>query len=212
MSFRDRQAAGTELAKAVADLEPLDPVVLALPRGGVPVGFEVAKDLECDLDVLGVRKVGVPSQPELAMGAVAEREVVIRNEDVIHLARIPESVFNSVVDSEREELTRRLNIYRGSSEPAPIAGRTVILVDDGLATGSTMEAGVAAVRLMGSGSVWVAVPVAPRDTAARIAKLADESVVLESPRAFRAVGLWYSDFGQTSDSEVQNLLVQARLR
>lgn len=212
MQFRDRRAAGKELGGAVAKLTPIDPVVLALPRGGVPVGFEVAATLACELDVLVVRKVGVPSQRELAMGAVAGQDVVIRNEEVLSLTGVSEDAFLAGVERERLELARRLEMYRGTAEAVKVVGRTAVIVDDGLATGSTAEAGVEALRHLGAGSVWIAVPVAPRDTAQRIGRLVDRLVVLSQPRYFQAVGTWYRDFGQTSDEEVQTLLAESRLR
>lgn len=212
MQFRDRRAAGKELGRAIADLGPSDPVVLALPRGGVPVGFEVAAELDCELDVLLVRKVGVPSQPEFAMGAIAEHGVVISNQDILELTGVSSDVFDSVVERERLELNRRLESYRGGSAPISVVGRTAVIVDDGLATGSTAEAGIEALRSQGATAVWVAVPVAPRDTVARIGRLVDQMVVVSMPSLFQAVGAWYRDFSQTSDSEVKNLLAESRLR
>lgn len=211
VSFEDRRSAGETLGRRVATLKPIDPLVLALPRGGVPVGFEVAKALRCDLDVLVVRKVGVPHHSELAMGAVAEGGVVVRNEDVIRLAGVSTASFDSVVKSEREELSRRLRAYRGESKALDVRGRTVVLVDDGLATGSTALAAIAALRQMGAESIWVAVPVAPRDTTHKVEKLADRLVILELPAHFGAVGAWYRDFTQTSDEQVRSLLDEARL-
>ncbi|MEA1901924.1 MAG: phosphoribosyltransferase family protein [Actinomycetota bacterium] len=212
MQFQNRRAAGKELGRAVAELAPIDPVVLALPRGGMPVGFEVAAALGCELDVLVVRKVGVPSQRELAMGAVAEHDVVIRNEEVLALAGVSEEAFLAGVERERLELARRLEMYRGTAEAVKVVGRTAVIVDDGLATGSTAEAGIEALRHLGAGAVWVAVPVAPRDTSLRLGRIVDRLVVLSQPRYFQAVGAWYGDFRQTSDEEVETLLAESRLR
>ena len=212
MRFKDRRHAGEILGATLARMEPDDPVVYALPRGGVPVGVEVANALDCPLDVLVVRKIGVPFQPELAMGAIAERGVIVRNSDVISQAMIDEDEFAAVVRHERRELERRVATYRVRAEPVPASGRTALIVDDGLATGSTAQAAVAVLQKMGASEVWVAVPVAPRDTAARLAKTADRVVVLEQPASFGAVGSWYRDFTQTSDDEVRSLLAGSRLR
>jgi predicted phosphoribosyltransferase len=192
-------------------MDPLDPVVLALPRGGVPVGYEVAARLDCPLDVLVVRKLGVPYQPELAMGAISEGGTVVRNEEVIRAAGVDEATFHRVVDAEREELERRIQAYRRSAPRVDPAGATAIIVDDGLATGSTARAAVEVLGSTQAKQVWVAVPVAPSDTANAIARVADRVVVLESPRFFGAVGAWFQDFSQTTDDEVRALLTEARL-
>lgn len=194
------------LGQAVAELEPANALVAALPRGGVPVGFEVAKALDCPLDVVVVRKVGVPYQPELAMGAVAEGGVVIRNEEVLSAARISDAEFESAVELAGLELNRRLAAYRDVADPVEPADRTVIVVDDGLATGSTAMAALAAARTRGAAQAWLAVPVAPGDTMPRIRAEADEVIVLHRPRRFIAVGAWYLDFNQTTDDEVRDLL------
>lgn len=199
------------LGEALAELDPPDPVVYALPRGGVPVGFEVARVLACPLDVLVVRKVGVPFQPELAMGAVAEDGVVIRNEDVISMAGIDEEAFRSVVAEETRELERRVSTYREAAPAVPAKGRTAIVVDDGLATGSTAMAAVSVLGHMEAAATWLAVPVAPSDSIDRLQRHADRVVVLSQPRHFGAVGYWYEDFGQTSDHEVRTLLTRSRL-
>lgn len=206
MPFADRRSAGRELGHAVADLKPASPVVLGLPRGGVPVAFEVADRLDCPLDVLVVRKIGLPYQRELAMGSVGEGGIVIRNDDVIALAGIDEPAFNRVLESEQRELEARLRLYRADAPAIEVESRTAIVVDDGLATGSTALAAIEVLRARRAGSVWLAVPVAPRDTAAKVREVADEVVILETPRHFGAVGAWYSDFSQTSDSEVRALL------
>ena len=198
------------LGRAVAELAPVDPLVGALPRGGVPIGFEVARALSCDLDVLVVRKVGVPFQTELAMGAVGEKGVVIRNPEVMAMAHISESVFDTVVAAERAELEARVGIYRQVAGPIDPAGRTVIITDDGLATGSTALAAIDVARTAGALQVWVAVPVAPADSIARVASEADQLVVLHRPHRFMAVGAWYRDFSQTTNEEVRDLLRRSR--
>lgn len=198
------------LGQAVAELEPKKAVVAALPRGGVPVGFEVASALSCPLDVVVVRKVGVPYQPELAMGAVAEGGVVIRNEDVLSAARISDTEFDAAVELARRELNQRLAAYRDAADSIDPGGRTVIVVDDGLATGSTAMAALAAARARGATQAWLAVPVAPGDMVRRMESHADEVIVLHHPRRFVAVGTWYQDFSQTSDDEVRDLLGRSR--
>lgn len=194
------------LGQAVAELEPANALVAALPRGGVPVGFEVARALGCPLDVVVVRKVGVPYQPELAMGAVAEGGVVIRNEDVLSAARISDAEFDSAVKLAQLELNQRLAAYRDVADAVDPAERTVIVVDDGLATGSTAMAALAAARARGAAKAWLAVPVAPGDMVSRMESQADEVIVLHHPRRFVAVGAWYRDFSQTTDDEVRDLL------
>jgi len=210
MRFADRREAGLLLGRAVAERAPVDPLVAALPRGGVPIGFEVARALSCDLDVLVVRKVGVPFQTELAMGAVGERGVVIRNREVMAAAHISESVFETVVAAERAELEARVGIYRQVAGPIDPTGRTVIITDDGLATGSTALAAIDVARAAGARQVWVAVPVAPTDSIARVEAEADQIVVLHRPHRFMAVGAWYRDFSQTTNEEVRDLLRRSR--
>lgn len=212
MRFPDRRAAGKLLGTLVNEAKPADPVVLALPRGGVPVGLEVAKTLECQLDVLVVRKLGVPTQPELAMGAIGEGGVVIRNEQVVDIARVGEDDFHGVLLTERAELDRRVSSYREVVDPIDLVGCTAVIVDDGLATGSTAAAGIAVVRQRESKEVWLAVPVGPQETTREMERLADRVVVLEQPRSFGSVGAWYRDFQQTGDSDVRNLLEESRLR
>ncbi|HEU4320417.1 MAG TPA: phosphoribosyltransferase family protein [Acidimicrobiia bacterium] len=211
MRYRDRHHAGELLAGAVAALEPVDPVVYALPRGGVPVAFEVAAALGCPLDVLVVRKVGVPFQPELAMGAIAEGGIVIRNSDVIAHAFIEEDEFAAVVEEESRELTRRIEMYRGDLPAISPSGHTAIVVDDGLATGSTALAAVSVLGRRGAAAVWLAVPVAPRETLPALQRATERVIALQQPRQFGAVGVWYRDFTQTSDDEVRDLLVRSRL-
>jgi putative phosphoribosyl transferase len=176
----------------------------------VPVGFEVARAIGAPLDVFVVRKLGVPGQEELAVGAIASGDVRVLNEDLVRSLRVSEEVLESVVAREREELLRRERLYRGD-RPAPrFSGQTIILVDDGLATGATMQAAVKALRRAGPGRLVVGVPVAAPETCEAVASLVDEAVCAVTPQPFIAVGLWYRDFGQTSDDEVRDLLARAR--
>ena len=207
--FADRRDAGRQLGVAVASLVGTDPaVVLALPRGGVSVGAEVAAVLGCPLDVLVVRKVGVPGHRELAMGALAGGTVV-RNLDVSASERVDEATFDRVVAQERAVAQAREQSYRGIREAVSLAGRTAIVVDDGLATGATARAALTALRARDDdrpARVVLAVPVAPPDTLDLLANLCDDVVCLRSPRDFYAVGAWYADFTQVDDAEVERLL------
>jgi putative phosphoribosyl transferase len=208
--YRDRYEAGRELAGHLgAYRERGDVLVLALPRGGVPVGFEVAKALKAPLDVFLVRKLGVPGHEELAMGAIATGGTVVLNEEVVQGLRIPGRVIEEVAAREAEELARRGSAYRDGRPPPEVAGRVVILVDDGLATGSTMRAAAEAVRRQGPARVVVAVPVAAAQTCDEMGAQADEVVCAATPEPFYAVGLWYDDFTPTSDEEVRRLLRRA---
>lgn len=211
MRFADRRHAGVLLGEELVRQDPQDPVVYALPRGGVPVGFEAARALKCPLDVLVVGKVGVPFQPELAMGAVAEDDVVIRNQEVIDLAGISEDEFASAVDSGRQQLKARVPAYRSAVEPVSPTRRTAIVVDDGLATGSTALAALEVLDEKGAASVWLAVPVAPASALDMLGQQAERVVVLSTPRDLGAVGVWYDDFSQTGDDEVRDLLTRSRL-
>lgn len=211
MRYDDRRHAGALLGAEVARLQPDDPVVYGLPRGGVPVAFEVADALDCPLDVLVVRKVGVPFQPELAMGAVAEGGVVVRNEEVVAMAHISADDFADVVEVERRELESRVAAYRAEAPPLPPEGHTAIVVDDGLATGSTALAAVEVLVAQQASAVWLAVPVAPRAPLSDLERKADRVLVLSRPRNFSAVGVWYRDFTQTTDDEVRALLSESRL-
>ncbi len=210
MRFADRREAGVILGRAVAADNPSQPLVSALPRGGVPVGFEVAEALGCELDVLAVRKVGVPFHPELAMGAVAEGDVVIRNEEIIDAVGIDEETFDERAESERAELESRLARYREAAPAIDPGGRTVLVVDDGLATGSTAIAAIRVLRAREALAVWLAVPVAPADTIPVMERVADRVIVVEHPRRFMAVGAWYRDFTPTPDAEVVELLRRSR--
>lgn len=209
--FSDRRHAGVLLGAEVVGLNPPEPVVYALPRGGMPVAYEVAQALSCPLDVLVVRKVGVPFQPELAMGAIAEGGVTIRNEEIIGLIGIDPAEFAAVAERERQEMERRVQAYRSGMEAITPAGHTAIVVDDGLATGSTALAAVEVLKRKGAVQVWVAAPVAPRGGLGKVEEAAERLVVLTRPRDFAAVGVWYDDFTQTSDEEVASLLADSRL-
>ncbi|MFI5183815.1 MAG: phosphoribosyltransferase [Vicinamibacteria bacterium] len=211
MRFRDRTDAGKQLATRLgAYRKRPDVLVLALPRGGVPVAAEVADALGAPLDVFLVRKLGVPGQDELAMGAVASGGVRILNEEVVEYFGISWPVLEEVTARERRELDRRERRYRHGLDPIDPRGKTVLLVDDGLATGSTMLASVEALRRLGPANIVVAVPVAPPSTARKLAKHADEVVCVLSPEPFDAVGNFYVDFSQTTDEEVCAILERAR--
>ncbi len=206
MRYRDRTEAGQVLAQHLtAYADRPDVLVLGLPRGGVPVASEVAQALHAPLDVFLVRKLGVPGREELAMGAIATGGVRVLNDDVVRALDIPNEVIDAVAESEGVELQRRSQLYRGDRPPPAVRGRTVILVDDGLATGSTMRAAVAALRRQGPAHLVVAVPVGSADTCADLAEQA-EVICPRTPEPFLAVGMWYDDFRQTSDDEVRELL------
>jgi putative phosphoribosyl transferase len=207
--FRDRAEAGDLLAARLSGLADRDDViVLALPRGGVPVGYEVANALRVALDVFVVRKLGVPGHEELAMGAIASGGVRLVNHDVVDSLGIPQHVIDQVAQREQVELERRERLYRGSRPLIPLANKTVVLVDDGLATGSTMRAAVTAVGQQQPARIIVAVPVGASSTCEELASEADEVICLRSPDPFVAVGLWYRDFTPTSDNEVRTLLAR----
>jgi putative phosphoribosyl transferase len=210
MRFRDRVEAGQALAERLAAYSDRpDVVVLALPRGGVPVAYEVATKLNAPLDVFLVRKLGVPGREELALGALATGGVRVLNESVIGHLRIPADVVAAVTERERAELERREHFYRGEHPARPVHDWTVILVDDGLATGSTMRAAVAALRERQPARVIVAVPVAAPDACDDLRGEVDEIVCVHTPDEFRAVGQWYENFEQTADEEVRDLLIHA---
>jgi putative phosphoribosyl transferase len=209
--FRNRTDAGRRLAaELTAFANRPDVIVLALPRGGVPVGYEAARALGVALDVFVVRKLGLPWQEELAMGALASGGVRILDESLIRIAHVSAEDLRRVTETEQAELTRRERQYRGERPFPDLSGKTVILVDDGLATGSTMRAAVAALRLERPARIVVAVPVAAPETCAAFRDIADEIICAETPEPFHAVGLWYEDFSQTSDTEVHELLERAR--
>jgi predicted phosphoribosyltransferase len=207
--FRNRNDAGRQLAeKLAAYADRPDVLVLALPRGGVPVGYEVARALGAPLDVFLVRKLGVPGYEELAMGAVASGGVRVLNDEIVRGLGISEHGIDVAVAREMEELARRERLYRGDRPPPDVAGRTVILVDDGLATGATMRAAVAALREQQPTRIVVAVPTASPDTCEVLKAEADDVVCAITPEPFFAVGHWYEDFTQTTDDEVRELLAR----
>jgi putative phosphoribosyl transferase len=209
--YQDRRHAGRILASRLDRYSGLDDtLVLALPRGGVPIGYEVAMRLRAPLDVFIVRKLGVPGDEELAMGALASGGLRILNDEIISALQIPSDVVDAVTEQERMELERRERAYRGGLPPLELARRTVILVDDGLATGSTMSVAIRAVRRHSPRRVIVGVPIAPPSTCAEISELADDTVCAATPELFTAVGAWYANFTQTSDTEVRTLLDAAR--
>jgi len=211
-SFSNRTHAGKELAQAVSEQLPTTPtnlLVLALPRGGVPVAAEVAKSLNAELDLLIVRKLGLPWHPELAIGAIASGGIRILNDDVVRYNGVNEETIAEVEREESRELQRRTSAYRGARPIPVIAGRTVILVDDGIATGATMLAAVAALRKQQPEALIVAVPVAPPETIMRLEEQADQIICLLQPTNLYAIGTWYQDFSQTSDEEVRQLLAEA---
>jgi putative phosphoribosyl transferase len=211
MRFRDRQHAGQVLAERMTQYAGRENViVLALPRGGVPVGFEVARSLGVPLDVFVVRKLGLPGHKELAMGAIATGGVTVVNEDVVRSFGISDATLRAAADREVIELRRRESLYRGDAPPLELEGWVAILVDDGLATGSTMRAAIAALRHLGPKEVVVAVPTAAPETCAEVGRLVDAIVCASTPEPFYAVGLWYENFVQTTDDEVRELLSLAR--
>lgn len=208
--FRDRYEAGRQLAGALneyADHPNL--LVLALPRGGVPVGFELARSLNVPLDLMLVRKLGVPGHEELAMGAIASGGIRIVSEDVVTAFGIPDRVIATVAANEEQELNRRERIYRDQLPPPVIRDRMIVLVDDGLATGSTMRAAAAALRSQDPARLIAAVPVAPVESCAELRREVDEVCCLSTPSPFFSVGTWYHDFSQTTDEEVRSLLEAA---
>ena len=206
-AFQDRRQAGRALSEELRKyVGRNDVVVLALPRGGVPVAFEVARRLEAPLDLFLVRKLGTPGHRELAMGAIASGGIRVLNDDVVRWSGIAQDDIDAVAHEEERELLRRELAYREGRDPVPVEGRVAILVDDGLATGSTMRAAVKAVRQRDPSRVVVAVPVGARDTCDELSAIADEVVCVGTPEPFSAVGQWYADFDQTTDDEVRRLL------
>ena len=211
MMFRDRAEAGRRLAERLRHYAGRpDVVVLALPRGGVPVASEVARELGAPLDVFLVRKLGFPGQEELAMGAIASGGSRVLNRSLLRRLHVPEETVNAVAAREFCEIERRERAYRGTRPPRPVRGRTVILVDDGLATGATMHAAAAALRGQDPARIVVAVPVAATSSCEEFGDVVDEVVCAESPETFVEVGQWYDDFSQTTDEEVHRLLELSR--
>ena len=210
LRFRDRSEAGRLLAERLDEYANRpDVLVLALPRGGVPVALEIAQRLSAPLDVFLVRKLGVPWHRELAMGAIAGGGIRVLNDEVVRTYGIPPHVLDAVARSEAEELDRRMRVYRGVRPLPQLAGRVVVLVDDGIATGSTMRVAIAAVRCQHPAEVVVAVPVSAADTCEDLRHEVERMVCLSTPQTFKAVGDWYDDFSQTSDEQVRALLAAA---
>lgn len=208
MEFRDRSDAGRRLATALSSYKDRHPVVLALPRGGVPVAAEVAAALDAPLDLILVRKIGVPAQPELAMGAVVDgtAPIVVRNEEVIELSGTTSDEFDAACARELAEIERRRQLYIGGRARAEIAGQVVIVIDDGIATGATTRAALQAIRNRKPKELVLAVPVAPPDTITRLRGEVDALICLETPELFGAIGYFYRDFRQVSDQEVVAIL------
>lgn len=210
MGFHDRFEAGRLLAAALVEFaRKPDALVLALPRGGVPVGFEIARHLHLPLDVFLVRKLGVPSQPELAFGAIASGGMRVLNDDVVKAFALSHDLIDAVAARERIELDRRQREYQQNRPAHSLVGKAVILVDDGLATGSSMRAAARALRLQRPSSIVAAIPVAARETFASLASEVDRMVCLEQPENFAAVGQWYARFEQITDAEVSRILDRA---
>lgn len=208
--FLDRRDAGRVLASRLAAYTNRpDVLVLALPRGGVPVAYEVARALGAPLDVFLVRKLGVPGQEELAMGAVASGGVRVINDQIVRALRIPDYLIDMVAAKEQQELARRERVYRGDARPPDVRGRTVILVDDGLATGASMQAAIAALRQHQPARIVVAVPTAAPETCQALRSEVDDVICAITPEPFYSVGLWYGDFSQTTDEEVKDLLARS---
>jgi len=208
--FKDRRDAGQKLARELSEYaNQEDVIVLGLPRGGVPVAFEVAKALKAPLDVFVVRKLGAPGNPELAMGAIASGGVRVMNEGVVDRLAISDASIEEAVGKEREKLQRREEIYRGARPETELGGKTVILIDDGLATGATMRAAVSALREHNPEKIIVAVPAGPPETCAEFEEIVDESICLKTPRPFLGVGGAYRDFSQTTNEQVRDFLERA---
>ena len=210
MSFADRSDAGRKLAQALLRYKDQEPVILALLRGGVPVAAEVAAALDAPLDLILVRKIGVPAQPELAMGAVANggAPLVVRNDDVIRMAGIEEAEFETIRERELAEIERRRRLYLGSRASVDVGGRVAIVIDDGIATGATTRAALRATRIRKPGKLVLAVPVAPTDTLAAMRQEADDVICLEDHEFFGAIGFYYGDFRQLSDREVKDTVAR----
>lgn len=211
MLIRDRAEAGQLLASKLKQYSKRDDVIiLALPRGGVPVAYQVAKTLDLPLDIFLVRKLGVPGQEELAMGAIASGGVRVLNHDIIEALQIPESIIASVAAKEQNELERREKFYRLDAPPIDVTNKTVILIDDGLATGATMRAAAEVLKQQQVTRIVIGVPVAAESTCRELSQLVDEMICVLTPEPFYGVGYWYDDFSQTSDNEVIELLRKAR--
>jgi len=212
VNFKDRKEAGQILASKLSKYADQKPIVLGLPRGGVPVAFEVAMALHAPLDVFVVRKLGVPGQEELAMGAIASGGVRVLNKRVIESLQISDEAIEAEALKERQELERRERLYRGERPELNVHDRTVILVDDGIATGSTIKAAIAALKKQKAGRIVVAVPVAPTSISEELQEEVDEVVCVSTPEMFFAISVWYDEFPQTSDEEVRELLKKAETK
>jgi putative phosphoribosyl transferase len=210
MPFSDRRDAGRHLAGELTRFRTLEPIILALPRGGVPVAYEVASRLQAPLDVLLVRKLSVPGHSEVAMGAIASGGATVVNDEAVRFFHVSEPELDAELQRQRVELERRATLYRENAPALELRGRNLIVVDDGLATGSTMQAAVQALRQYGPSTVVSAAPVAAPAAYQALCAVADEVICVETPARFHAVGLWYRDFEQTSDQEVIDLLARAR--
>ncbi|HET8791916.1 MAG TPA: phosphoribosyltransferase family protein [Modicisalibacter sp.] len=208
LPFANRRAAGQALAERLRGHAGEDALILGLPRGGVPVAAELARALGAPLDVMVVRKLGMPGHEEFAVGAIASGDIVVLDEPLIHRLRLDEDALQSVIDNERRELERREKAYRGERAALKLQGRRVILVDDGIATGASMRAAIQAVGRLGAERCTLAVPVAPAETLDSLASEVDDIVCIATPENFRAVGQWYVEFGQTSDDEVNACLAE----
>lgn len=209
--FEDRVDAGRKLAARLMQYRGAETIVLAIPRGGVVTGYEIAQALDAPLDVIVPRKIGAPGQPELAIGAIGD-DVVVLDETIIGYLNVPKSYINQEIERQKAEIERRMRLYRGGRPFPDLRGKTVLLVDDGMATGATTLAAARAVRERNPGKLILAVPVAPPDSVAKLRREVDEVVVLETPEPFFAVGAWYANFGQTTDEEVIDLLERANAR
>lgn len=211
--FHDRTEAGKLLAAQLGEYADRSDVwVLALPRGGVPVAYEIAEALNLPLDICLVRKLGVPGQPELAMGAIALEDVMVLNHEILNSLEIPRVALQQVIENEKLELERRDRVYRENRPELDVQGKTVILVDDGIATGSTLRAAIATLRQKSPQAIVVAVPVAPLSTCQALGAIVDRIVCLNTPERLNSIGIWYSNFSQTSDQEVKHLLAQQTLK
>ena len=212
LNFKDRVDAGQILANKLSKYADQKPVVLGLPRGGVPVAFEVAKALKAPMDVYIVRKLGVPGHEELAMGAIATGDVCVLNEAVIEALQISDTEIETETRKEKEELKRREHLYRGGRPPFDVTSRTVLLIDDGIATGSTIKEAIAALKKQKAGRIIIGVPVAPPSTIEELRKEVDEVVCVSTPEFFIAISLWYDEFPQTTDDEVRELPEKAEMK
>ena len=208
--FTDRVDAGKRLASALSNFSGKKGIVLAIPRGGVPVGFEIAKTLKIPLDVIIPRKIGAPDNPELAIGAVAEDGTAILDDNLVKYLAVSREYIKEEIERQKQEIRRRLETYRQDSSYPNLKGFDVIVVDDGIATGSTMKAALASVKNRGAASITVAVPVGPPSTIEELEEVADRVVCLYTPEYFQAIGQFYSDFGQTTDGEVIKLLQESK--